>query len=94
MKNLFVKTGDQVVITSGANKGKQGKVLQVFPKLNRVVVEGANLTKRHLKSRRQGDKGQIVEFPMPIHASNVKRLETEAAPAKPAAKTAKAKKTS
>ncbi len=82
------------MITTGANKGKQGKVLQVFPKLNRVVVEGANLTKRHLKSRRQGDKGQIVEFPMPMNASNVKRLEVEATPVKPAAKTAKAKKTS
>lgn len=71
MSKLLIKSGDNVIVIAGKNKGKTGKVLQTFPKLNRVVIEGVNITKRHLRSRRQADKGQIVEFPMPIHASNV-----------------------
>lgn len=71
MIKLRIKTGDMVKIIAGKDKGKTGKVMQVFPKLNRVVVEGANMTKRHLRSRQSGAKGQIIEFSMPIHASNV-----------------------
>ena len=85
---LHVKTGDEVQILAGKYKGKRGKVTQVFPKLNRVVVEGVNLMKRHMKTRQQGQPGQIVDFPMPIHASNVKAVG--AAEAKPKAKKAKA----
>ena len=71
MKNTRIKTGDLVQVMTGKNKGKTGKILQVFPKLNRVVVEGVNVSKRHLRTRREGEKGQIVEFSMPIHASNI-----------------------
>ncbi len=71
MTKLRIKSGDMVKIIAGKDKGKTGKVMQVFPKLNRVVVEGANVAKRHLKSRQSGAKGQIIEFSMPIHASNV-----------------------
>ncbi len=71
MKNTRIKTGDLVKVMTGKNKGKTGKILQVFPKLNRVVVEGVNTSKRHLRTRREGEKGQIVEFSMPIHASNI-----------------------
>jgi large subunit ribosomal protein L24 len=77
---LHIKTGDEVVILAGKYKGKRGKVQQVFPKLNRVVVEGVNLMKRHMKSRGQGQPGQVVDFPMPIHASNVKAAGAEATP--------------
>jgi large subunit ribosomal protein L24 len=66
-----LKTGDVVIVTTGKEKGKQGKVLQAFPRLNRVVVEGVRLSKRHLRTRKEGEKGQIVEVSMPIHASNV-----------------------
>jgi len=66
-----IKTGDIVKVIAGKDRGKTGKVTQTFPALNRVVVEGVNLSKRHLRARRQSDKGQIVEFAMPIHASNV-----------------------
>lgn len=65
------------MVIAGKNKGKKGKILQTFPKLSRVVVEGVNISKRHLKSRRTGDAGQKVEFPMPIHVSNVKLIETQ-----------------
>lgn len=71
MQKLRIKSGDQVQIISGKDKGKQGKILQVFTKLRRVVVEGANVSKRHLKTRRTGEKGQVVEFFMPIDVSNV-----------------------
>ncbi len=68
---MTIKTGDNVRVLTGKDKGKQGKVLQVFPKLQRVVVEGVNLAKRHLGARGQAGKGQIVSFPAPLHASNV-----------------------
>ena len=67
-----VKTGDTVEVIAGKYRGKTGKVLQVFPRLGRVSVQGINLMKRHMRSRRAGDKGQIVPFPMPIHLSNVR----------------------
>lgn len=75
MSTLHVKTGMEVKILAGKDRGKTGKVTQVFPKLNRVVVEGINVTKRHLRTRKQGEPGRIVEFSMPIHASNVAPLE-------------------
>lgn len=74
MNKFRLKTGDEVVVTTGKDKGKKGKIVQTFAKLNRLVVEGVNIRKRHLKSRRAGDKGQAIEFAMPIHASNVQRV--------------------
>ena len=68
---IRIKTGDTVKVIAGKDKGKTGKVVQVFPALNRIVVEGVNIAKRHLRTRRQGEKGQIVEFSMPVNASNV-----------------------
>lgn len=72
--SLRIKTGDMVKVVTGAHKGKSGKVMQTFPKLNRVVVEGVAPAKRHLRTRKSGEKGQIIEFFMPIHASNVQLL--------------------
>lgn len=77
MSTLHVKTGMEVKVLAGKDRGKTGKVMQVFPKINRVVVEGVNVTKRHLRTRKQGEPGRIVEFSMPIHASNVARLDGE-----------------
>jgi len=74
MASLKIKTGDEVIVIAGSDKGKRGKVIQVFPQLNRVVVEGVNVSKRHLKSRKQGTPGQVVEFSMPLHASNVQLI--------------------
>lgn len=95
MPKMNIKSGVQVKVLSGADKGKTGKVIQVFPKLGRIVVEGVNVSKRHLKTRRQGEKGQIVEFFMPIDASNVVATDAvvDAEPKKkPAAKKRAAKK--
>jgi len=69
---MKIKKGDTVLIISGKNRGKRGKVLQVFPREGRVVVEGVNLRKKHIRPRRAGEKGQIVEMPAPLHVSNIK----------------------
>ena len=82
MKRLHVKTGDLVKILAGKDRGKTGKVLQTFPRLERVVVDGVGASKRHLKTQRSGEKGQSVAFFMPIHASNVIPVEAEDAPKK------------
>ena len=74
MSKLHIKAGDEVIVTTGSKKGTRGKIMQVFPALNKVVVEGVNLRTRHLKSRRTGEQGQKVSFAMPIHASNVQLI--------------------
>lgn len=71
MTTLHVKKGDIVTILSGDDKGKTGKILKAFPAEGKVVVEGVNTVKKHEKSRKQGQKGQVVERPMPMHASKV-----------------------
>lgn len=66
-----LKKGDKAVVISGDDKGKSGKVLKILSKNNKAVVEGLNLVKRHLRPRRQGEKGQIVEMPLPLRLSNL-----------------------
>jgi len=68
---MHVKKGDTVMILSGEEKGKSGKVLEVFTSKNLVVVEGINMRKKHQKPRKQGQKGQIIDKRQPIHASKV-----------------------
>ncbi|OGF27264.1 50S ribosomal protein L24 [Candidatus Falkowbacteria bacterium RIFOXYB2_FULL_34_18] len=68
---MNIKKGDKVKILTGKDKGKTGKVLQVFPSRNRISVEGLNLLIKHMRPRRQGEKGQRIEFPAPMDASNM-----------------------
>ncbi|MES2203013.1 MAG: 50S ribosomal protein L24 [Patescibacteria group bacterium] len=68
---LHVKKGDTVVVMSGNDKGKSGKVTAVFPKLGKVVVEGINMRTKHQKPRRAGQSGQVVQKQHPIAASKV-----------------------
>ena len=68
---MNIKKGDKVKILAGKDKGKTGKVLQVFPARNRISVEGLNLLIKHMRPRRQGEKGQRIEFPAPLDASNM-----------------------
>jgi len=72
-----VKIGknDTVEVISGANKGLKGKVLKVFPKRSRIIVEKVNLVKMHRKPRSQQDPGGIIEKEATIHVSNVRLLE-------------------
>lgn len=69
--HMKIKTGDMVRVTAGKDKGKIGKVLQVFPKLNKIVIEGVNKSVKHIK-RRGSTPGQRVEYTAPIDASNAK----------------------
>lgn len=74
---MKLKKGDNVIIIAGKDKGKKGKILNVFPSACRVVVEGANISKIHEKGRVKGAAGQIVERAMPLHASNVMILDSK-----------------
>ena len=68
--HLKIKTGDTVQVMAGKDKGKIGKVLQIFTERNRVVVEGANFMKKHIKARGGQDaKGQILQLSAPMHLS-------------------------
>ncbi len=69
---MKIKKGDTVLIITGKDKGKKAKVLESYPKENRIVVEGVNIVKKHLRPKREREKGQIVEIPKPISVSNVK----------------------
>ena len=75
MHTLHVKKGDTVQIIAGKDKGKTGKVLKALPSQNRVLVEGINVYKKHVKPRSAEEKGQTVMIPRSIHASNVKKIE-------------------
>ncbi len=68
---MKIKKGDKVIVIAGKDKGKSGEVLRAFPKEYKVLVEGVNIVKKHVKSRGKSDKGGIIEKIMPIHVSNV-----------------------
>ena len=68
---MHVKTKDTVIVISGKDKGKKGKITAAFPKLNRVTVEGVNVVTKHQKSRNAMQPGGIIHKEMPIDASNV-----------------------
>lgn len=71
MKSLHVKKGDTVVVLSGKDRGKKGKVLEVSPKEQKVIVEGLNLVTKHVKPRKAGDKGGIVKAEGALYACKV-----------------------
>ena len=92
MPKMHVKKGDKVVILAGRDRGKQGTILEVFPKKERVVVDGVNIVKKPQKPRPPAEpEGGIKDVPAPIHVSNVKKVEAKSK-AK-AAKTTKKKAT-
>lgn len=71
MNNMHIKKGDTVVVISGKDKGKKGKVVQVAPKEGKVIVENANMVTKHVKPRKQGQQGGIVKAEGPIYACKV-----------------------
>lgn len=73
---MKIKTGDNVRVMVGKDKGKEGKVLQVFPKLERVVVENVNMLTKHLKKRGEVP-GQTIKFPSPLHVSNLQIISAK-----------------
>ncbi len=72
---MKIKKGDNVIVIAGSSKGKKGKVIKAFPSLEKVVVEGVNMRKKSHKSRKTGDKSEILEIAMPIHVSNVAKQD-------------------
>lgn len=68
---LHVKKDDKVVVITGKDKGKKGRVIAAFPRENRVLVEGVNMVKRHTKPSQANPQGGIINKEAPIHASNV-----------------------
>jgi len=71
VKNARIKTGDTVKILLGKDRGKTGKVMAVLLEQRRVLVEGVNMVKKHVRPRRSGEKGQRVSVAAPLHISNV-----------------------
>ena len=68
---LKVKKGDTVKVLSGNDKGKTGEVLEVMPTVEKIIVKGINIKKKHMKPRRQGEEGGIISKEFPIHMSKV-----------------------
>jgi len=66
------KKGDNVLIIAGKDKSRTGKIIKAFPKESKILVEGINLKKKHVRPKREGEKGQIVEIPAVLDISNVK----------------------
>ena len=69
---MKVKKGDNVLIIAGKDKGRTGKIMKSIPKEMRVLVEGINLKKKHVRPKRDGEKGQVVEIPAALDISNIK----------------------
>jgi len=71
----MIKKGQKVKILIGSDKNKTGTVLRVLPRENKVLVEGINLKKKHIKSKTNDKKGEVVEVATPIHISNVAEVK-------------------
>ena len=68
---MKIKKGDTVKILTGKDRAKTGKVIKVYPKEEKVTVEGLTIYKKHVRPKRQGEKGEVVQVVRPIHFSNV-----------------------
>lgn len=69
---MKIKKGDTVVIIAGKDRGKTGKVTKALPQEGRIVVDGLNMRKKHVRSRRQGEQGQVITKPFAFDISNAK----------------------
>ncbi|OGW81829.1 MAG: 50S ribosomal protein L24 [Omnitrophica bacterium RIFCSPHIGHO2_02_FULL_51_18] len=69
--SLRVRKGDKVIVLAGKDKGKSGKVIHVYPKKARALVEGINMVKKHLRKSQQNPQGAIANREIPIHVSNL-----------------------
>ena len=74
MNKMSIKKDDVVVVLSGKDKGKQGKVLEAMPADRKVIVEGINMVSRHTKPRKQGEQGGILQKEAPIYACKVQKV--------------------
>lgn len=75
MHKLHVKKNDEVVVIAGADKGKRGRIIVVQPKVQRVIVEGVRMTKKHMRKSQQHPNGAIIQREGSIHISNVMKAD-------------------
>jgi large subunit ribosomal protein L24 len=73
---MKIKKGDNVIVMTGKDKGKKGKVLESFPAKGKIIIEGLNVFKKHQKARKSNEKGSIIEVSRPLQASNVMIVES------------------
>src|SRR3989338_3517119 len=71
---MKIKKGDNVLVIAGKDKGSVAKILRSLPKEGKVLVEGVNIKQKHIKPKKQGEKGQVVKVPAPLDVSDVKFL--------------------
>ena len=87
MNKMSIKKDDTVIVLSGKDKGKKGKVLEVMPRDRKVIVEKINVVSRHTKPRREGEEGGIIKKEAPIYACKVMRVYPKCnKPTRPASK--------
>src|SRR5262245_44141367 len=72
---MKLKKGDNVIVITGKDKGKKGKIVRVLVADNRVVVDGLNMVKKHQRPRKSGEQGTMLSVSLPIHASNVMAID-------------------
>jgi len=72
---MKIRKDDNVIVITGKDAGKEGKIVKVFPKKEMVLISGVNMKKKHARPKKSGQKGQIIEVNAPIHASNVMLVE-------------------
>ena len=90
---MNIKKNDQVIVLSGKDKGKKGKVLETMPKTGKVIVEGVNVATIHNKARKQGEESAIIRKEIPMYACKVMRVCPKCGkPTRPAYKLAGGKK--
>ena len=74
MSKVHVKTGDEVIVIQGKDRGKKGKVLQVSPSEGKVIVEGVNIVSKHVKPRKMGEAGGIIKAESALYADKVQLI--------------------
>ena len=72
---MKLKKGDNVIVITGKDKGKKGKIVKVLVQENKIVVEGINMMKKHQRPKKSGEKGSRIDIAMPLHTSNVKKID-------------------
>ncbi len=72
---MSIRNGDIVKVETGKDRGKEGKVIRVYPEKETALIEGINLVKRHVKPNKRNQKGGIIEKEAPLHLSNVKLIQ-------------------
>lgn len=74
---MRIKKGDNVKVMSGKDRGKTGMVVRAVPDHDRIVVDGLNIRKRHVRAKRAGQKGEVIQFSAPMHVSNIQMICTK-----------------